>query len=83
MVVRNDSAEREGICLGARLEETDLERMVCNRAGLPHELIQALAGDRSLPRRISIEAMILAQRVSVDRDDEMDGLPVFPGPSTK
>src|SRR5471030_1327767 len=64
------SAEGEGIGLGAGVQEFDAEGVVGHRAGLPHQLVQALAGDGAAAIGAGVAAMVLARRGAVDGDAE-------------
>src|SRR5215471_11695925 len=68
------SAERERIGLHARIEELDLERAVGDLAVLPHQLVEALAVDRTLAVGIGVGAVVGAGRLAVDGHAEADGL---------
>jgi hypothetical protein len=70
------SAEGEGVGVDAGIKKTDHEFAVAHFAGLPDELIEAMAGDDALAVGVNIDPMRIARIPAVDRHAEAHGLAV-------
>src|SRR5882724_1395264 len=70
------SAERKGVRLYARVEESDLKRMIHDRAGIANKLIKPLCRNDALPVRINVSAVRGAWRRSIYRDPKAHWTPV-------
>ena len=49
--------ERERVCLGARLEERDLQRPLADRVVLAHELVQPAVAEQAVAVLVDVDAM--------------------------
>ena len=50
-------AEREHICLGAGLEERDLQRPLADSVVLTHELVEAAVPEQAVPGPVDVDAL--------------------------
>ncbi len=70
------SAEGEGVCLNAGIEELDFECAVGDGAALPDELIEPLSGDDTLAVGIHIRAVVVGRPHTIDGDAKSHGLAI-------
>ena len=76
------SAKRKGKCLNSGIEEFNLESSVLHPALLLDELVEAVLAPR--PRHLHrYRSAVTSGRLVIQRHAKADGLPAFPGPSTR
>src|SRR5688500_12383352 len=63
-------SEREGVRLGARVEERDLQRPLVHRVVLAHELVHAAVPEQAVPVLVDVYAARRARRLAVEEHTE-------------
>jgi len=71
--------EGEGVCLGARVQELDLERVIALAFVLTHKLVQPVPRDRAEALRVGIEAVVREWRPAIDAHSKAHRSPVSAG----